>query len=416
MKIPIYLAATLVCAAPVWAQPDPIVKPVNGLPFRLVSPADAEKLAALKPIKLKLDNVTVAWALEELQLQSGIELDLENLQYSKKTLAKKVSLNIETRSFNRAFDEIMDEAGLKATLQRYDQNRPFRVDFNRGGGGGEEVKQGLISSQNLFSARLLTLNTTFSKTIDLSDAKAPARTERNNLTAYLALSPDLSLPRIGAARARLTRAEDETGASLLVATDENNRRFSAYGFYSNNEGRSTANLMMRPPAPDSKTLRRLEGVVVYALVAKTEKWEVPDLLSQPEWTHEFKNGEQTFFASVKATPVKGNAGGVALTIEITSNQTTNNEEVAPPLLAVAPVLAALKVQDANGATLRGNNGYDSGGNNGKLKFTTTFYQSGAEYEGNRAKELATPLKMIFDAPVDVVQTEAPFSFENVPLP
>lgn len=423
MKIRLLLAALVLVAAPVWAQPDPIIKPPNGLPFPLVTPAEAEKLAILQPLKLHLKNVTVAAALEELQTQSGIELDLEEVNYSKKTLAKKFSIDLETRSFNAAFDAIMDAAKIKGRLQRYDTNRPWRVDFNRQYGDYGDSADAPQFKQGLFGVRLTSLNTVLSKTVDLSDAKLPQRTEQNQLTLNLMMQPDLRLPLVGTVRPRLTRAQDDQGRSLLLETDENNGRNNVYSFYNNGYNQGQTQLNLRAPAPDAKTLAHLEGVVVYPIVTKTETWEIADLMGQPEWTHAFESGEAKYDMTIKATlPAKGEgAGQVRLEIAVTSNQRATPEEVPGPMLASAPVLAGLTIVDANGVKMRVNQGNSSSDTNaGKMTTSATLYptdQNQYDEDGNpKPKPLALPLKLTFVAPLSVVQTEAPFSFENVALP
>lgn len=416
MKTYLLFAAAMVCAGPVLAQPDPVIGPINGLPFPLVSPAQAEKLMLAKPIKLRLDNVTVAWALELLQGQSGVELDLENIQYSKNTLAKKLSIDIETPSFNRAFDEIMGEAGLKATLRRDDSNRPYRVNFNSRY-NDDETENSILSSQGLFGVRLGRLNSTLSKTVDLRIFKSPQRLQRNTLSASISLTSDPRLPLIGTSRPRLTRAEDDQGRSLLVPADEarrNGERFSAYSFYSRNN--SQTNLMLSSPAPDAKKISHLEGVVVHSLVTKTEIWDVPDLLSAPEWNRQFKSGDQTFDMTIKAALAKGNPENrVTLTIEVASNTRIESNEIPPPMLAANPIMSAIKIRDAKGLELRNNGSSSATGNNGKLNFSATYYPQSNYYEES-SKTLAMPLKMTFEAPVEVAQIEAPFAFEDVLLP
>lgn len=417
MKTYLLLAATCVWAAPVWAQPDPIIEPPNGLPFPLISPAEAEKLTLAKPIQLHLDNVTVAWALEKLQEQSGVELDLENIQYSKNTLAKKLSINIETPSFNRAFDEIMDEAGLKATLRRDDSNRPYHVNF--GGRYNNDENAGSIqSTQGLFGVRLSRLNSTLSKSVDLRIFKTPQRTQRNNLNAYISFTADPRLSLIGTSRPRLTRAEDDQGRSLLSPKNEerrNGERFNAYSFYGRNNSQTTLTLL--PPAPDAKKISLLEGVVVHSLVTKTETWEVPDLLGAPEWKRQFKSGDQTYDMIVKAALAKGKPENrVTLTVEVASDKRINSNEIPPPMLAANPVIAAIKLRDAKGLELRNNGSSSSRADNqGKLSFSATYYPNNNYYDEN-SKTLNMPLQMTFEAPLEVAQTEAPFHFEDVLLP
>ena len=408
------LATALACAAPVWAQPDPITRPPNGLPFRLVSPAEAEKMVVPRPIQLKLDDVSVARALEELQAQSGVAIDLSDLRYSPDTLGKRLSIDIETPSFNRAFDEIMDKAGLRAKLRRQGYGRFYRVDFNPGG----EAKSGLVFTQGLFSVQLSTLENEIVKEVDTSNAKIPVRTENRTLTAELTMLPDTRLPLTGTTRLRVTRAEDDQGRSLPTVADEYQylEQDSEY-FYSSGYSQRHRKLKLRAPAPDAKMLRHLEGVVIYSWIDKSEKWRVPDLLAQPQWTREFENGAQRFSMSVRAARVKGDPNRVGVTIEVSSDLIRTPDEILPAMLASSPIMETLVIQDAKGTPLHRNGGFASKGyHDGKLVITATFDSVNADDEGTGAKALATPLQMTFVAPLDVVQTEAPFAFENVPLP
>lgn len=416
MKTYLLFAATLACAVAASAQPpDPIIEPTNGLPFPLISPAQAEKLTLGKPIKLRLDNVTVAWALEVLQAQSGVELDLENIQYSKNTLAKKLSIDIETPSFNRAFDEIMDKAGLKATLRRDDSNRPYRVNFS-GRGNYDENAGSIVSSQGLFGVQLSRLNSTLSKTVDLRIFKSPQRAQSNTLSASLSFTADPRLPIIGNSRPRLTRAEDDQGRSLLVPVKDAQRgreRYSSYSFYSRNG--SQTNLALSPAEPDAKTLTHLEGVVVHSLVTKTEIWNVADLLSAPAWTRQFTSGDETFDMTIKPALAKGKPENrVTLAVEVVSNKRLNPNEISPPMLAANPLMAAIVIRDAKGLELRSNGSSSSTGNDGKLTFSATYAPQ--NYYDENAATLAMPLTMTFEAPLEVAQVEAPFAFENVLLP
>ena len=419
MKI-IWLAAVLLGAKLVWAQPDPFLKPPNGLPFPLISPAQAEKLVFETPLKLDLKDVTVAAALESLQLQSGVKLDLERVDYSERTLAKRVSVRVETRSFNRAFEAIMDAAKLQATLENDNYYDAKRVNFNA---SASSKLTGPQSAQGLFGARLSSLAVTLSKTVDLRQAKRPARRQSDVLNASLTLMPDLRWPLVGAPRSRLTRADDDQGRSLLRAAKQDDA-IDIYTFYDDRFGRSRLDLKMSAPAPDAKTLAHLEGVVVYTLVTRTETWEVPDVLKQPAWKRVFQDGGQTFEMTI--TPRLGgqnDAPGVPpstlrLAIEVLSNQGGPVYEIGPPMLSGAAIVAALKIVDANGVVLRAKGGGLDYGNNGELTTQATF-SAAKTYHGNdddQPKSLALPLKLTFDAPLGVAQTEAPFSFENVALP
>ena len=407
--------AALLCALPLCvhtalAQPDVAPQLVNGLPFPLVAPEAAQKAALPTPLVFHFQDVTLRAALDELQKQSGVPLDNLNNALAE-TLDKTLTLDLETLSFNEAFREITDEAGVKASLQRWNYDQPWRVDFNQ----TDYSANAQQSAQGLFSARLTGVTDVLSKSVDLNNAKTPARSQEHFLNASLALLPDVRLPIIGSSRSRVTRAEDEAGHSLIAPPDPNDGDNSAWSFYNNNWQRSRANLRLKAPAEGARALAHLDGVMIYALVTKAEKWEVPDLLAQPTWTRHFESGEATFDVTITPT-LKENK--LTLKVEVASNQTVDYERVSHPLLAYGPILEALKIEDANGIEFH-NNGSSSSSDNDNAKLTVTANYYPRDTNGNADENGAAPalpLKMTFNAPVGVVQTEVPFSFENVPLP
>lgn len=413
MKTQILLAAALACALPVCAQ----TNSPNGLPFPVVPLAQTEKMLGDKPIKLALDKVTLSAALEALQKQSGVEFYIPR-DAPKEALEKPVSVFLETPSVYRAFAEIVDEAGVKAILVRnnnYEYSQLWRVAFGEKDTGDEALQ----TETGLFVTRLMSINSTLSKNAIPGKTPETARTQQNNLTVSLALLPDPRLPLLGVPRAVVTRALDDKGRSLLSAKNENRDndwQYSPYSFYSNNYGRNTATLRLSPPQPDATTLSDLDGNVAYAVVAKTEAWEISDLLAQPEWKRSFKSGDQQFDITLKPT-YKENKD-LSVVIEVVSNFPRVDNQISHPLLSAEPIRAALRVTDANGTILRTGGG---GGSTNNQKMTTqmSFSPANREYddEGNvKTQQMTGPFKMRFDVPLDIVQTEVPFSFKNLPLP
>ena len=415
MKNPILFAAfaaALAGAWPVCAQPNF----QNGLPFPVVTPAQAEKMLGAKPIKIDLDNATLGAALDELQKQSGVGFNIPR-ETPKETLEKPVSIHLETPSVYRAFAEIVDEAGVKATLTRnndYDSSQLWRVNFGEKDTGDEALQ----AETGLFRARLMSLNSTLSKTAIPGKEPEKARSQQNTLTVSLALLPDPRLPLLGVPRAVVKRAQDDKGRSLLPTKNEDRDdwQYSPYSFYSNGYGRNAATLRLLPPQSDATTLANLDGNMVYAVVAKTETWEIPDLLAQTEWKRSFKSGAQQFDITLK--PSFKEEKNLSMAIEVVSNFPRVDGKIAHPLMSAEPVRAAIQVTDAGGTVLRAGGG---GGGAESQKMTTqiSFYPANRQYDqdGNaKPNALAGPFKLRFEVPVDIVQTEVPFAFENVPLP
>lgn len=412
MKKSILLCALLACAAPICAQPaDTAPKLINDLPFPLLAPEKAQELAFEKPIVLRLNNVTLGAALDELQRQSGVELNTSPDVYGE-TLAKTLSIDLQTLSFDQAFNAIVDKAGVKASLQRWDQNQPWRVDFDQ----EDDSRNAPQSGAGLFVVRLWSLASTTSKTVNLGDPKAPERSQRQDLAASLVLLPDLRLPVIGSPQTRVTRAEDEQGRSLLPQLSEGeifSQKPHAYGFYSSSYwDQSQANVRLLAPAPDAKTLAHLEGQVVYAIVSKREKWEIADLLSAPEWTHSFAGAAGEIKLKLKATSTP--EGNLKLEIEASSSGPAPEDQVRQPLMSNQPLIENIRIEDAGGTIFR-SSGYSFSESDNTVITRATFVPVGKD-DQDATTTLNGPLKFVLDAPVEVVQTQVPFSFENVPLP
>ena len=417
MKTLTLFSALLSVAVAASAQPaDTAPKLVNDLPFPLVAPEKAQQLSITQPIVLNFDDATLGTVLDELKKQSGVRFETQQGNADGQ-LDKKLSIHLETPSFNRAFSEIMDEAGLKASLQDWGGNQDLHLFF-----GTQEEKSAMPKAGvGLFEIGLSGLGASFNKTVTFRDIKAPERSQNNSLNANLELHSDPRLPIIGSPQTRVTRADDDQGRSLVPQLDENERnqqRMNRYSFYSNSSWQQkNVSVNLSAPAPDAKTLAHLEGAVIYAVVTKTEKWEVPDLLAAPSWTHTFENGGQTIAFKVEATLNTDEAeGGLKVKIEANSSDAEQSyERIGYPLEQTEPIMSAMRIEDANGVTLR-NQGYNStGGQNTVIR--ATFLPENAPFaEDGTRKKLQAPFKFVMDAPIEIVQTEVPFKFENLPLP
>ena len=415
MKPQFLLSVLLAFAVAASAQPaDTATKLTNDLPFPLVAPAKAQQLALAEPIVIALDEATLGAALDELQKQSGVSFGTRQAGVP---LDSKISVKINTLSFDEAFDQIMKAANVKATLQNWgDDNLQLSL------GGDETARNRRKSGAGLFEIELSGIGTTLNKSVDLNDFDKPQRSQNLNLNAYLALQADRRLPIIGAPQTRLTRAEDEQGRSLVPQLDENQRaqnRVNRYNFYGNSAWeRQNATVNLAAPAPDAKTLTHLEGVVIYAVVTKTDNWEVPDLLAAPQWTHTFASPDGTVAVTIAATPNadEDQAGGLKLKIEATSSNADQSYERIPyPLEQVEPLIQAIRIVDANGTVYRSNGYNATGGQNTKISLSLRPENSDVTEEAAQPK-LQSPISLVMDAPVEVVQTEVPFAFQNVPLP
>ena len=258
MKILPFLCVSLGGVAAV-AQPqpveraEPIIKREFVLDAPLVSSAQAQKLALPDDIQIHLKEVTLLAALRELEKQSGLPLDLSGLAREK--LDAKISIDIDTPSVTRALDAIADEANLKLEFGHSQSYDSWHVQENR----GKSTKIAPLFQDDLFAVRLLKVDVTLFKQLDLNAAK-PERTQNDNLNLTLELSPDPGLPLGGLPVLRATKAQDDKGRSLINTAPAKPDYDAGFLDVWN---KKTATLQLLPPAADARRLAQLEGEALY---------------------------------------------------------------------------------------------------------------------------------------------------------
>ena len=405
-------AASLLAIVPAHAQPLPVegVAPqVNNLSLRLVTNDEAEKLAMpAQSIDLQLRDVTLREALQELERQSGVALDLG--WADKGVLDKKLSLDLQTRFFRPAFNAILDEAGVKAQLQRWGRQEAYNVQFGQGGGDEDGGPQ---SGVGPFQVRLQSANANFSETVKLNAGGAPTRSQNRTLSLTLNGIGDPIVNVTGTPLIILKRVEDEQGRSLL---DTNRNQWMGYQFDNSWGGGLPQNIKL--PATGIKKLARVEGTAIYVVPSARQSWEIPDLLNNKNPTHEFTSQNQSIQVTVKNATRNDDA--LDLSIEMTTEAGGNGEQ-RNPLFSFGTMSRAFRVEDANGNVLRsGDGGGSSSGTKMTMRYNFARSPRGRRFDGGedqpKPPALAEPFKLVFDSPTEWVQTEVPFSFSDVPLP
>ena len=410
MKTQFLLSALLGFAVATSAQPAP--KLVNGLPFPLVKPEYAAKLVANRPIILELNEVSLREAIEELGRQSGVELDVYPNNMVQK-LVQPISLHTKTFSFDEALDAILDEAGVKKSRILFNTyNNTHQLIL-----GEQDESVGTPKSEmGIFQTRLLSLENPSGKVVRFGVFNGESIQNRDftsGLMVTLKQMPDMRLPVIGVSDPRLTRAEDDKGRSLLPAPQPGDN-LNNYQFYTAvNRRLAHSDIKLKNPAPGAKKLAHLEGTMIYGLATKFEKWEVPDLLAAPQWSHHFTVDNQQFPVTLDAT--LRTASSVEVIVKVRSARDFDRNRIPNPLMNPSQLLSYIRIEDTNGVVLR-NRGFRSKRKGNDLTASSTFYPIAEPVNNARPAPLALPLKLTFDAPVELVQTEIPFSFQDVPIP
>ena len=410
MRTQILLAAALVCAVLVCAAP---VRAQNGIatgaPLPQLSPAQVDEKVLSAPISLHLHDVALSAALEELQRQSGVALDLTLDRDVEPTLLDRtLVLDLETRHFDEAFAALMKAAKLSGVvLTRRLSSEPWRLSVGK-------IRSDAKLPQSVngpFVMRLSTLETNLvaSKKLDLHDPEKLVSNDQSRMIIEVKAVADKRLEVFDFVRAGVARAEDEQGRSLLL---DNAIRDDAYLFTTVGDD-AQVTLRFQAPAPDAQKLAHLEGTLSYRLITKSQRWEVPDLLAAPQWERDFSSNGEIFHLVVKATSLAANKAEVTLEVNLPPSLQGAALKNAPFL---GGIYRRIQVQDANGLMLR------STGNSFNAEFSKSTYRAiyipnvSPFVKENQDKTLALPLKFVLDTPTEFVETQVPFAFENVPLP
>ena len=390
-------------SAPMWAQPDPQIKPLSDLPYRTVSLAEAQKLLGGATLALHLRDVTFEQALQELQKQSDVALTIPQLQKQSDValtippkagevaLQKRLSIDLDTPSLSQAFRALVASAGVKAALlEAQSQNgNVLMVVFNPKPREADRAPQ---SGVGRFQIRVNQLSSSVTQRVTAGADHTFKRDQNGGLDIGFGLAPDPGLAEVELPRLQLTRADDDAGRSLLLPPNP---------FFPPAWGNGTGygqrcNFGLRLAPADAQKLAHLEGTAICTFPTRREQWDVPDLLQNAGWTREFRSNDRSYFFKMVSAKREGDKVNVKLDVS--------------PGFDGQKLLRNMILQDAAGHTFPAGSSTTNGG--GDAATAEVQFDVGR----NPAQAVVLPLRLSFDVPVDWVQTAVPFSFENVPLP
>ena len=338
MKIQFLVAALLLgCAVSVRAQTKPAAKLVNNLPFDLVTPARAQQLVERK-IVLRLRDVTLLQALQELQKQSGVRFDSADL-VAREVFARKLSLDLETTSFSRAFDAILKAAKTKGKLEQQGGNLAWNLRFGHFASALAWSRSGV----GLFQVQLGGVNSTLSRTVtpQMGAGQSFGRAQVHETRLFLSEVATPGLQSVGSPYFRLTRVEDEQGRSLLTGAKDEPFRFGL-------DSHGAGNLLLKLPVAGTKKLARIEGKAIFVVPTTIENWELPNVLDAKNVSHTFGSGAQTTIVTVHSAKRDGN--NVNLDISLFVPPPSDISSVRAPLASSEIFLSALAIKRSDGQT------------------------------------------------------------------
>lgn len=213
----------------------------------------------------------------------------------------------------------------------------------------------------------------------------------------------------------LKRIEDDKGRSLL---DTDSNRWLHYDFENNWYGARAQNF--EEPSADAKSLARVEGTTIYVVPTERVRWEIADITNQKDAIYEFESNGRTVTATVKSATLQD--AMINVNLEMSAPAVREEPGQSDPLFSFKQIGKAIHLEDQNGTIFRLGSS-SSTLSNSKLTLRGQFVRqqnrrARAAREAGAPTQLpiTEPIKLVFDGPTQWVQTEVPFSFENVPLP
>ena len=408
----------LVYAPSVTAQTELIpidLSRTSPLPFPRVSPAQAEKIVVPDSIALHLRNATLAEALDELRKQSGVRLSLDTSWIPPGVLQKRLSLDLESRSYRAAIRAIFAGAGVEATLGRF-SSFPGIIGSHKWGVRWNEAESeagALQAGQSPFEVQLKSVYSHVSKSVEPRLATKIERTINESLSLGFQAVTEPQFTDNCTLQVHLTSATDEQGRSLLLPEDEQSRFSLGDGLD------SLVSVELRPPSAGTRKLARVEGSATYVVPVKRSTWEMADVLNDVGAAREFSSGGNT----IRVELVRAARSGREIDVDLKVSSPANGP-VQSPFFLPQFMISSLQLHSANNRGFTASN-RNSGKAKGDLVVRARFQlpdpdnsfalnEKGVLFR--QSSTVTEPFALTFNAPTEWVQTEVPFSFRDVPLP
>lgn len=226
-------------------------------------------LLAPKRVSLHVNNKSLKDAVKELSRQSGYKIEVYNNGNDDDQL---VSLDFDNLTLWEGLDRVATAAsaviqhGYGDETIRLHQN-DHHVPFVQHQGVFRIVAQGLHLGRNVNFG-------TVPNTPGPDDANANSDT----MSFSFNVSTEPRLPLLGAGGVRVTRAEDDRGASLVPPQNDNHgfRRHRVHYWGGHRSSSLSLNAQLTGPGKDARHIKIIEGSVPVTLLVAAKKIEVTD--------------------------------------------------------------------------------------------------------------------------------------------
>ena len=337
--------------------------------------------------------------LSELGKQANISLRA-NIWSGDEKRNKKHSLEIDKKPFWDAVAEIGEKMQLFPQQWGGQNGMVLSEDQGEASRGATQMATPMFS----ITAKTISRTHTVNFTPKVEASKAQPETPSMSLQTAILIDPKLRLLN-NAAKASVTEIVDEKGKSLKGAQDD----IWVHG-------ESPLLWQMQVPlkysATMGKKIARLQGSFRAFVIARHERWEIPDVLKAKgaSKTVKIDNRDETY--TLEEIVKEGDSVRISIKVnrelEIAPRPGDSTPEAQQLKYARRDLSRWMRLSDAKGNAYQG---YNSGGSEDEMSFT---FNSNQQFPDDAKPGEAD--KLVIDIPLEFRQLEVPFTFKDLVLP
>ncbi len=350
---------------------------------------DAERLGTARKVTLKFVRRPVKAILAEIAQHTGYALQNDGVGGDEKAL---YSFDFHETPFWQALDKVCEAAGLTANQQ--DDDGTLTVSFTD-----------TTNPHTAYSGpfKILATNINSGRSVQLSglNRRQPNAKQPESLNLNLSVQAEPKAPIVGIGSVVLTKAIDDSGASLVPFEQEGNPSTSFYpppvaAYKSFAQGFS---IPLSRADRTSTSIKELRGKVSVALLSETRpELVIDDLL---------KVKKQRFTGrTVEVEVVSTDWQNATVTIEMIVRQRNADPE---DYAWTNTVYQRLEVLDANGVK------YQFGGLTNQNVGPAVISMTAQYLAPQNGRKIGPPVKLQYVEWITVIR-EVTFAFKDIPLP
>jgi len=358
----------------------------------MIRKLDTDRLTTPKRVTMKLKNTTVKAALDTITKQTDYKIDFSG------SSEDKFDFEFDNTPFWVAIDKIANTAGC-VVYAEYDDST-IRV-YN------QEALNPYVAYAGPF--RFLATNINSNDSIQLSGIPRRGAVQRySNMNLSFQIQSEPKNPMLGVTQAEVISAVDETGASLVMPRNPNDRS----NYYNNGSfrGHNTyGNFNLTRGDKAATRIKSLKGRVGIMLLAGTAPEIVVDNpLKLKTKTFVGRTMELDFGTLTEDANNKGH-----YTLDVTARKLGDNDPNRPDYNWSNVVWQKIELVDAAGNQYRtyGPNTINNNGNS--VQMVIPF--GNQDRRGNTTPKLGPPVKAVVNECLSITH-EVTFEFKDIPLP